>query len=135
MAHSSFQIQTKTVILWYHFANMSHRCSRKLKLYLPVLEQFVIATPEERKRAITRMNKCCLDMLCECCFNAMYNPFLLSDDQKDFIYHMMGNDFDHLFCLLCNNMPKKDQYFYCSKLRNYIGIILELMLPKIKTFL
>ena len=114
-----------------HHKKTIKRLQKKYQLYYPLLTEFVKATSDQRKVAISRMNNDCIAVLFECCDNALFSDVLQPEEKKNFFDIMKGN-ICHLCHFACGKMSQVMRREYCLKMRNCLAIMLHVLLPKIK---
>ena len=85
----------------------------KYRLYYPLLKKFAEANSEQRKNAINKMNDTCLKMICECCYNVLFNPSLITHCQREFIKESMQKESTHLCHCICDAMCVQERREKC----------------------
>ena len=105
---------------------------RKMRLYYPLLKEFAKASSQSRYKAIMKMNEKCINLLCECSMNVIYNPFLTTNSQKKKLNHCLHDYKSHLQLLCCCHLCPSMRRQYCLYMRNCIGVLLNVLLPLIK---
>lgn len=106
---------------------------KKYSLYYPLLEGFVKSSQDKRQHAIQKMNNTSISVIRECCYNVLYNPALFSDNQREDIRKKMSEDWCYVCYLTNAQMPPTMRKKFCHEMCDNIAVLLELLLPKIKT--
>lgn len=107
---------------------------KTLAVSLPLVEAYVKANSEQRKKALMKMNNKGIKMLCECCLNVLFNDDIVKKTCSK-KWGKCRKQLEPYKCHLCTlavgKLKDKDRRILAIYMRNCIGVLLKLLLPSL----
>lgn len=101
----------------------------RIKAYLPLLQSYIKADSDQRRKGIHKMNKQQINTLCECVLNILYNKDTTTKKQRKVIKKYLKPYETKFKELTTASMCTDKRKTLCCYLRNCIAILIELLYP------